>query len=389
MVTVFTPIYNRKYIIRRLYESLCEQTDKRFEWIVIDDGSTDNVYELLEKWQKQTHDFPIKIKKVKNGGKHRAINMGVQMAETEAFFIVDSDDYLTDDAVEFINLHFPEIENDESFAGISGLRCSYLNDTIIGGRPDFSDYVDSTNLERKKYGLEGDKAEIYKTRCLKKFPFPEYENENFITEAIVWDKIAYNKLKVRWFNKAIYCCEYLSDGLTHQGRDIFRRNPIGWGAYISDAIKYGYTDFAKLEPQIFQFIELMVDRMPRNEICSLLNIEAKTAEKYFDRYDNIKRTLDKLFKENGWKEIALYGYGNYGHRLCCYLKLLGIKVAYVIDKNAESISDKKAYCLEDDVPSVDSVCITLKTCSKELIQKVQERFSGLPVWLLVEKCYLF
>lgn len=389
MVTVFTPIYNRKYIINRLYDSLCAQTDKRFEWIVIDDGSTDNVYGLLEKWQKQTHNFQIKIKKVKNGGKHRAINMGVQMAESEAFFIVDSDDYLTDDAVEFINMHFTEIENDDSFAGISGLRCSYSNDTVIGGRPTFSDYADATNLERKKYGLEGDKAEVYKTSCLKKFPFPEYENENFITEAIVWDKIAYNKLKVRWFNKVIYYCEYLSDGLTHQGRDIFRRNPIGWGAYIGDAIKYGYANFTELKPQISQLIEILADRMPRNEICRMLNIDMKTAEKYFDRYDNIKRMLDKLFKENGWKKIALYGYGNYGRRLCVYLNALGIKVAYVIDQNADSISDRKAYCLEDNVPSADSICITLKTCPQELIQKVQDRFSGLSVWLLVEKCYLF
>ena len=49
MITVFTPTYNRAYIIEKLYESLCWQTCKDFEWLVVDDGSRDNTILLWLK----------------------------------------------------------------------------------------------------------------------------------------------------------------------------------------------------------------------------------------------------------------------------------------------------------------------------------------------------
>ena len=93
---------------------------------------------------------------------------------------------MEDDAVETILQYWGGIEVNSQYAGISGLRRN-KNGTVIGGRPDFKEYVDATNLEREKFGLQGDKAEVFKTELLRKFPFPEYENERFITEAVIWD----------------------------------------------------------------------------------------------------------------------------------------------------------------------------------------------------------
>mgnify|MGYP000231771201 CR=1 FL=1 len=80
MISVFTPTYNRAYILPALYQSLQRQTCRNFEWIIVDDGSTDNTGELIASWQKDHNDFTIIYRKQQNGGKHTAINYGVALA---------------------------------------------------------------------------------------------------------------------------------------------------------------------------------------------------------------------------------------------------------------------------------------------------------------------
>ncbi|SDA41922.1 Glycosyl transferase family 2 [Butyrivibrio sp. INlla18] len=233
MITVFTPTYNRAYRIEKLYESLKRQTSKDFEWIVINDGSTDNTNELFEKWLVEDNGFNIVYREVHNGGKHRAINLGVQIASSDAFFIVDSDDYLTTDAIELVDNWFLQIANDETFAGVSGLR-SDLAGNPIGGKPKIcGEYVDCTNLQRHLYHLLDDKAEVYKTHILKKYPFPEFEGEKFVPESLIWDHIARDGYKLRWFERIIYICEYLEDGLTASSDKKFMDNPKGFLTYLA------------------------------------------------------------------------------------------------------------------------------------------------------------
>ena len=92
-ITVFTPTFNRAYIIENLYRSLQRQSYRDFEWLIVDDGSTDETDAVIAKWQKEGNDFPIRYFKKENGGKCRAINYGVDRAEGLLFFNVDSDDY--------------------------------------------------------------------------------------------------------------------------------------------------------------------------------------------------------------------------------------------------------------------------------------------------------
>lgn len=238
-ITVFTPTYNRAYVIKNLYESLKKQTFTDFEWIVIDDGSTDNTSDIFSEILSDENFFPITYKKVKNGGKHRAVNQGVQIAKGRLFFIVDSDDCLPSDSLETIIKYEKNIpESDKKFfSGVAGLRGRDKNNLI--GKTFEGDFIDITHLERASHSIYGDKAESYYTEIIKRFPFPEFDGENFIMESVVWNEIGAAGLKLRYFNEVIYFCEYLEDGLTKQGTKKFESTPKGYGLYLYQSIKYG------------------------------------------------------------------------------------------------------------------------------------------------------
>jgi glycosyltransferase involved in cell wall biosynthesis len=215
MITVLTPTYNRAYRLETLFKSLRAQTNREFEWVIVDDGSDDGTRELYDSWDKSSLRCSYFYKE--NGGKHTALNLGIQKAKGDYIFIVDSDDYLTEDAIETVLKWTEEIAAFKNYAGVAGLR-GYDKQHPIGGWPKTS-CVDCTNLERGKYHLLGDKAEIYKRELLLQYPFPEFAGEKYIPEDIVWNAIARDGYRLRWHNTIIYIGEYLPDGLTLGGRE--------------------------------------------------------------------------------------------------------------------------------------------------------------------------
>jgi len=225
-VTIFTPTFNREHTIKRLYDSLLNQTSFDFEWIVINDGSADNTDGLFSNILKEVKPFQIFYQKKENGGKHRAINDAVKIARGRLFFIVDSDDYLTENAIEKILSYEKTLDTSHKWAGISGLRGHTPTD-VIGQGPKTKNYIDAKNNERDKVNLLGDKAEVYFTELLKQYPFPEFEGEKFITESTVWDAIARDGYYIRWFNDIIYICNYLDDGLTKHIIEHHKKSPQG------------------------------------------------------------------------------------------------------------------------------------------------------------------
>lgn len=212
LISVITPTYNRRYCLKDLFKSLLNQTNQRFEWIVVDDGSNDGTNEEIKQYIKSEHEFDIRYIFQENGGKHRAINHAINEVKGDYCFIVDSDDVLTDDAIESVYQWIDEIHGCPEYAGVAGKKGG-RNGEKLGNFPN-AQVIDATNIERIKKNLTGDKAEIYSTAILKKFPFPEFEGEKFLGEAAVWDLIAYKGYKIRWHNKVIYRCSYLNDGLT-------------------------------------------------------------------------------------------------------------------------------------------------------------------------------
>lgn len=256
MISIITPTYNRGYILPRLYDSLLLQSINNFEWIVIDDGSKDETETIVNQWiENKEKKFDIHYVKKENGGKHRALNVGIAHAKYNYIFIVDSDDYLVNDALNLIQKQLLEIKGNENFAGVSGLKGKIVNSeeniTALGQFPKNKKYLNATNLERRKYKLNGDKAEVYRKDLLLKYPFPEFENENFIGEDAVWNQIAKDNYKIRWFNSIICICEYLDDGLTKQGSH--SRNSENFNGYT-------YTEKIKVHFEKFPYNILAIGR---------------------------------------------------------------------------------------------------------------------------------
>ncbi len=214
LITVFTPTYNRASYLPVLYKSLCDQSFTDFEWLIVDDGSVDNTSEVVENFINEKK-ISILYYKKENGGKHRAVNYGVQIAKGELFFIVDSDDKLPLDSLSLINAHYQKIKNDNTFGGICGLK-AYFNGDILPGITNFGVIEEKLNdfrFKNSKHGNDSLLEIIAKTKVMKEFPFPEFEGEKFCAESAIWIPIG-EKYKFRIFDKVIYMCEFLETGLS-------------------------------------------------------------------------------------------------------------------------------------------------------------------------------
>ncbi|HFK1710008.1 glycosyltransferase family 2 protein [Bacillus mycoides] len=233
-LTIFTPTYNRGYIIRQCYESLCRQSNKNFVWLIVDDGSTDNTEQIINSFINEDK-IKIIYFRQKNSGKHVAHNTGVLMCETEIFVCVDSDDYLSDDAVQLIYDTWDKVGNDKSLAGIVALRGKSHNELLGTPMPD--------NIEKSsifdlydKYKFKGDTILVFKTDILKKYLFPVFEGEKFVTEAVIYDQIS-QEYDMALLNRVLYFCEYLDDGYSKNILSIHKKNPKGYMFFLERRIE--------------------------------------------------------------------------------------------------------------------------------------------------------
>lgn len=225
LITVLTPTFNRGGRLQSLWESLQKQTIKDFEWLVVDDGSTDGTKDLITQLQEKS-DFPIRYIYKSNGGKHTALNVGIHTICSELIFIVDSDDCVTYDAVESILKIHKKYRSQNNICGYAFLR-AFPDGKVNGKKFDVDEKIGSYIDVRVNGDDTGaDKAEVFKTHCLKEFPFPEYPNEKFLGEDLVWVRMA-RKYEMVHINKAIYVGNYLEDGLTNNRRKHNIASPIG------------------------------------------------------------------------------------------------------------------------------------------------------------------
>jgi glycosyltransferase involved in cell wall biosynthesis len=184
--TVFTPTYNRAHTLQRVFESLQEQTFRDFEWLIVDDGSTDNTQDLVASWRAP---FPIRYLYKENGGKHTAFNLGVQEAKGELFLTFDSDDSCVPQALQTFYDVWQSVEDKEAFSGVTAL-CMTEKGEIVGDK-FISDVCDTTYLEDKYiHKIRGEKWGFQRTEILKKFPFPEPEGLKLVSEGYVWARIS-------------------------------------------------------------------------------------------------------------------------------------------------------------------------------------------------------
>lgn len=172
-ITILTPVYNRKKEMRNLFSSLCSQSNKEFVWMIVDDGSSDGLGELIDEFRTQA-DFGIEYICKENGGKHTALNVGFEAIKTELTFIVDSDDILVENAIETV-INEWSLVREKNLAGMSFL-CGYKDGKVIGTEFPNNGIYNEIDI-RFKHKAVGDKAEVLRTDLLKKYHFPEFKNE--------------------------------------------------------------------------------------------------------------------------------------------------------------------------------------------------------------------
>lgn len=248
-ITVFTPTYNRSYILDKLYESLKRQTYKNFEWLIIDDGSTDGTEKLIKKWNTNNTEFQIRYYYFENSGKQREINRALDLARGELFFTVDSDDILTDDSLEKIDAWEKTLPNNNKFCGLAG------SDGDMSGKatnPLFpGEYIDATLLNR--YAETGlfighDRPWVFYTEIHRKYKYPEFKGESFITEAVAWNRMAQDGYQIRCFNDVVYLREHQDDGLTNSILRTLVNNPQGYGLWLKEMMQQlGYSKVKRLK----------------------------------------------------------------------------------------------------------------------------------------------
>ena len=215
-ISVCTPTHNRAATLPRLHESLCAQTFRDFEWLVIDDGSTDETPEMITALAARSP-FAVRYFRQENAGKHIALNRASRECRSSFIAILDSDDWYLPNCLERLVYHWDRLPNPSRYAEVQGL-CADEHGTVLGDKypTDIfdADYYEMTQI----YRLHGDRAGMIRADVLRAHPFPEeFPSTVYVPEAIVLNRIALNYL-IRGFNEVIGHKEYLPGGITRGRR---------------------------------------------------------------------------------------------------------------------------------------------------------------------------
>lgn len=226
-ITILTPTYNRANMLTDVYNSLLKQTEQAFQWLVVDDGSTDDTTALMKEIVgNHEADFTISYHQKSNGGKHTALNYAHPYIQNEWITILDSDDLLVEEAVEVINAETKKYHNDLLVGWLACLR-GHSEDVPLG--PTYRMNYERTNyISYMNKGRKGEVLDIYRTSVFKKYPYPEYIDEKFVSENFLNIQAAvYGKYEMITINKILSIAEYQSDGYTNQGRKLQLFSPKG------------------------------------------------------------------------------------------------------------------------------------------------------------------
>ncbi len=243
-ITVFTPTFNRAYCLQRAYDSLCRQTSKDFEWLIVDDGSEDNTADLVQKW-KNEQKISIRYIKQKNQGMHGAHNTAFRNINTELCLCLDSDDMLTDDCVEFVLTFWAE-HSDQHYqvAGFIALD-AYISGGVIGTRFPENIKIAHENWLRETQGVRGDKKIVFRTKVAQEAPeYPIFSDEKYGSMAY---KNQFIDAKYPWLivNRVIYLVEYMEDGSSRNMFKQYKRNLKGWDVARKSSMRYSLTQKRK------------------------------------------------------------------------------------------------------------------------------------------------
>ena len=227
LLTIFTPAYNRAHTLHLGYEALLRQTCQDFEWLIIDDGSTDNTRELVAGWMEENK-IPISYHYQENQGMHGAHNTAYRLIDTELNTCIDSDDYMPDDAVEKIVTFWKKYGNDK-VAGMIG-----LDQTIQGkiiGTTFPKELKDTTLFGFYENGGKGDKKLVYRTDIIKRYPeYPIFKGEKYVGLAYKYYCVD-EDYSLLTMNDVLCIVEYQQDGSSMNMYKQYWKNPKGFAFY--------------------------------------------------------------------------------------------------------------------------------------------------------------
>ena len=243
LLTIFTPTFNRRRVLPRLYESLNSQSNKDFVWQIVDDGSTDGTRELVSAW---IADGEVQIDYIQqeNHGKPFATNVSLGKCNTKLWTCVDSDDYVSQDAVETILRECGKAAENPLCCGIVSPKLDCKSHLPLGSHGKQNrwnclsngEFLNNTELVYK-FKLFADKAYVFFAQIIKQYQYPILEGEKFIGESILYERMAQKYLYYISLSP-FYLCEYLSDGLTKNNWRLHIKNPQGYKLLKCEAMLF-------------------------------------------------------------------------------------------------------------------------------------------------------
>ena len=294
--TVLTPTYNRAHTLERVYQSLCEQQFKDFEWLVVDDGSTDNTRNKIETWQVDSP-FPIRYVWQTNQHKKTAFNTGVREAWGRLIVALDSDDTLLPDSLQSMAGVWRGIPDDlkSGYIAVTGL-CARPDGAIVGDRyPE--DVMDMTSLDMYfKSHVTGEKFGCLQTEVLKHYPFPE-DIDGFVPESMVWRAIARDGYLTRFVNKVFRTYYESEDSLSKEGAVSAEKNALGILLLARDTV-VNCLPWFRFQPMSFLLAAARYTRFRLH-----LQHAGKPLPPAVELQGNMSRLLVSLMYPVGW---ALY-----------------------------------------------------------------------------------
>lgn len=255
-LTVFTPAYNRAHTLPRTYKSLCEQTNKNFIWLIIDDGSVDNTALLVKEWQCNDNGFEIRYFYKKNGGMHTAHNLAYEKIDTELNVCIDSDDAMPPNAVEKI-LSFWDMNGSNTVAGIVALD-SDMQGNILGTKLPNNIKQTTTSKLYGKYKVTGDKKFIYRTDVINSVPpYPEFEGEKLVPLGYKYTLVA-QKYEMLLMDEIVCLVDYQQDGSSNTIFKQYLQSPHGFAVENISSMQYSVDPFDRFKSIVHYIAECRI-----------------------------------------------------------------------------------------------------------------------------------
>ena len=262
-ISIITPLYNRAHYLKNLADSINSQNKRwlsKIEWIIVDDGSNDNIDIVIEEIKEIIN---LKYIRQKNGGKHTAINKGLEYCNGKYLIIVDSDDHLVENALD--NLFDTLYEND------------YEINAFIDAKSQCQSFDKEVYTLDDFVKLGGDRLIAVKTELLKNNKFPIYKDERFVTESVAWNKII-DKYNIHCFNLSVITGEYMDGGLTSNYQQLLKNNPQGVFSLLDTNLNLSKFNINLVKQTAFHFsaiftiknIYKVIKKYPLNKSIKLI-----------------------------------------------------------------------------------------------------------------------